>query len=147
MSHFILIKTSFMIEVEVSAKKLRFLKKSNLLIQEIFERKLPDRQASSRDFQKLQRASKSFIFVQFQCHFGCTMSKPEKQRWKEKNKKSWHRKSRRKKKLLKSSAGNVVCEFSELQNRLEFLNLRVQLRTLYVSQSLGPILHLNLIHY
>ena len=51
------------------------------------------------------------------------------------------------KKLLKSSAGNVVCEFSELQNRLEFLNLRVQLRTLYVSQSLGPILHLNLIHY
>ena len=76
-----------------------------------------------------------------------TMSKPEKQRWKEKNKKSWHRKSRRKKKLLKSSAGNVVCEFSELQNRLEFLNLRVQLRTLYVSQSLGPILHLNLIHY
>ena len=53
-----------MIEVEFSAKKLSF-KKSNLLIQEIFERKLPDRQASSRDFQKLQRASKSFIFVQF----------------------------------------------------------------------------------
>ena len=146
MSHFILIKTSFMIEVEVSAKKLRFLKKSNLLIQEIFERKLPDRQASSRDFQKLQRASKSFIFVQFQCHFGCTMSKPEKQRWKEKNKKKLAQK-KQKKKLLKSSAGNVVCEFSELQNRLEFLNLRVQLRTLYVSQSLGPILHLNLIHY
>ena len=75
------------------------------------------------------------------------MSKPEKQRWKEKNKKVGTEKAEEKKKLLKSSAGNVVCEFSELQNRLEFLNLRVQLRTLYVSQSLGPILHLNLIHY
>ena len=74
------------------------------------------------------------------------MSKPEKQRWKGKNKKVGTEKAEEKK-LLKSSAGNVVCEFSELQNRLEFLNLRVQLRTLYVSQSLGPILHLNLIHY
>ena len=61
-----------------------------------------------------------------------------------KEQKKLAQKKQKKKKLLKSSAGNVVCEFSELQNRLEFLNLRVQLRTLYVSQSLGPILHLNL---
>ena len=66
-----------MVEVDFSSEKLN----SNLLIQVIFERKL----FQTGLLQGLYRASKggpfkSFILVQFWCHFWCTMSKPEKQK-------------------------------------------------------------------